>query len=116
MRIKRGVSSHAKHKKLFQATKGYRMTKRRLTRVAKEAYLHSGEYAFAGRKNKKRDFRQLWITRIGEATKLRGLSYSLFMNHLKKANIEIDRKTLSYLVTEQPEVFGQIIDNVRTVN
>ena len=92
------------------------MTKRRLTRVAKEAYLHSGEYAFAGRKNKKRDVRQLWITRIGEATKLRGLSYSLFMNHLKKANIEIDRKTLSYLVTEQPEVFGQIIDNVRTVN
>ncbi|MEK7119182.1 MAG: 50S ribosomal protein L20, partial [Patescibacteria group bacterium] len=84
MRVKRGVSSHAKHKKLFQATKGYRMTKRRLTRVAKEAYLHSGEYAFAGRKNKKRDFRRLWITRIGEATKLRGLSYSLFMNHLKK--------------------------------
>lgn len=92
------------------------MTKRRLVRTAKQAFLHSGEYAFAGRKNKKRDFRQLWITRIGEATKQRGLSYSLFMNHLKKANIELDRKTLSYLITEQPEVFSQIMDNVRTVN
>ncbi|MBI5449713.1 50S ribosomal protein L20 [Candidatus Gottesmanbacteria bacterium] len=116
MRIKRGISTHAKHKKLFQATKGYRMTKRRLVRTAKQAFLHSGEYAFAGRKNKKRDFRRLWITRIGEAVKQRGLSYSLFMNHLKKANIEIDRKTLSYLVTEQPEVFGRIIDNVKAVN
>lgn len=92
------------------------MTKRRLVRTAKQAFLHSGEYAFAGRKNKKRDFRQLWITRIAQATKQRGLSYSLFMNHLKKANIELDRKSLSYLVTEQPGVFGQIIDNIRTVN
>jgi len=115
MRVKRGVTSHAKHKKLLAANSGYRMTKRRLVRVAKQAYLHAGEYAFAGRKNKKRDFRQLWITRISEAVKLRGLSYSSFIYQLKQANIELDRKILANLVVENPDVFGAIVDNVKTV-
>lgn len=116
MRIKRGVTSHAKHKKIFRANKGYRMTKRRNIRVAKEAYLHAGEYAFAGRKNRKRDFRRLWISRISEATKQHGIAYSVFVNKLKAANIELDRKTLAYLVTEEPEVFEEIVDSIRVTN
>ena len=116
MRVTRGLTSHAKHKKLFKANKGYRMTKRRLVRVAKEAYLHAGEYAFAGRKDKKRDFRRLWITRISEAVKLRGLSNSSFIYQLKASHIEIDRKILANFVVEKPEVFGAIVDNVKTVH
>ncbi len=116
MRIKRGITSHAKHKKVFQANKGYRMTKRRLIRVAKEAYLHAGEYAFAGRKNRKRDFRRLWITRISEAVKLRGLSYSSFVYQLKEAHIELDRKVLANLVVENPDAFDEIVKTVHTKN
>lgn len=116
MRIKRGVTTHAKHKKLLRETKGYRMTKRRLVRVAREAYLHAGEYAFAGRKNRKRDFRQLWILRIGEAVKLRGLSYSSFIHRLKAAKIDIDRKILSHLIVENPEAFSKIVDKVASVS
>ena len=113
MRVKRGVTSHAKHKKVFRANKGYRMTKRRLIRVAKEAYLHAGEYAFAGRKNRKRDFRRLWITRISEATKQNGLSYSAFMSKLKAADIQLDRKILANLIVENPEVFEEIVSRLR---
>ncbi len=108
MRVKRGVTSRAKHKKLFEANKGYRMTKRRLVRVAKEAYLHAGEYAFAGRKNKKRDFRATWISRISHAVSLKGTSYSKFMNNLKKANIAIDRKIMAHLIVNKPEVFDAL--------
>ncbi len=116
MRVTRGLTSHAKHKKLLKANKGYRMTKRRLVRVAKEAYLHAGEYAFAGRKNKKRDFRRLWITRISEAVKLRGLSYSSFIHELKEAHIELDRKVLANLITEYPDAFQAVVDTVKSAN
>lgn len=116
MRVTRGVSSHAKHKKLFRANKGYRMTKRRLTRVATEAYLHAGEYAFHGRKLKKRDFRRLWITRISETVKQNGLSYSAFISKLKANNIVVDRKVLSNLILEHPEAFAAVLEKVRTVN
>ncbi|MBI3577568.1 50S ribosomal protein L20 [Candidatus Gottesmanbacteria bacterium] len=116
MRVKRGVTTHAKHKKLLLANKGYRMTKRRNVRVAREAYLHAGEYAFAGRKNRKRDFRRLWITRISEAVKQRGLSYSSFIHKLKEADISMDRKILANLVTENPEAFEDIVDKVASVN
>lgn len=116
MRVKRGVTSHAKHKKIFRANKGYRMTKRRLIRVAKEAYLHAGEYAYAGRKNRKRDFRRLWITRISQAVQERGLSYSVFMNKLKASNIDLDRKILANLLLEHPEAFDAIVDEIKTVN
>lgn len=116
MRVKRGTTSRAKHNKLFRANKGYRMTKRRLTSVATEAYLHAGEYAYAGRKNRKRDFRELWITRISEAVKTRGLSYSSFIHKLKEAHIELDRKTLANLVVEDPTVFDSILDEVKSVN
>lgn len=115
MRVKRGVTSRAKHKKILAANKGYRMTKRRLIKVAKEAYLHAGEYAFAGRKNRKRDFRRLWITRISEAVKSRGLSYSTFIRKLKEARIALDRKILANLAVENPDVFNRIIDSVRSI-
>lgn len=116
MRVTRGITTHAKHKKLMVANKGYRMTKRRLVRVAKEAYLHSGEYAYVGRKLRKRDFRRLWITRISESVKQNGLSYSLFMHKLKAGNIDIDRKMLANLILENPEAFARIVDRVKTVN
>lgn len=113
MRVKRGVTSHAKHKKIFRANKGYRMTKRRLIRVAKEAYLHAGEYAFAGRRNKKRDFRRLWILRISEAVKKEGLNYSRFIKKLKDAKITLDRKMLAILVSDHPEAFQAIVDKIK---
>lgn len=113
MRVKRGVTSHAKHKKIFQANKGYRMTKKRLIKVATEAYLHAGEYAFSGRKTKKRDFRSLWILRIGQAVRKEGLSYSKFIDLLKKGKVELDRKVLAYLVTNHPDTFHTIVEKVK---
>lgn len=109
-RIKRGTVSKRKHKKLLGLTKGYRGTKSTLIREAKSASLHAGQYAYAGRKDKKGNFRSLWIIRIGEAVKQHGLSYSVFMNKLKKANIELDRKILSNLVVEDPEAFKNVVD------
>jgi large subunit ribosomal protein L20 len=114
-RVKRGVISRAKHKKLLSLTKGYRGTKSRLVKVAREAQLHAGQYAYHGRKLRKRDFRTLWITRIGEAVKKENLSYSKFMNKLKKAHIELDRKILSDLVVNEPEVFKKLIDKVKSL-
>jgi len=116
MRVKRGVTSHAKHKKIDVANKGYRMTKRRLTRVAKEAYLHAGEYAFAGRKLRKREFRRLWITRISETVRQNGVSYSAFISKLKASNIEVDRKVLANLIVDHPEAFSAVLEKVKTVN
>ncbi len=112
-RVKRGVVSKRKHNKLLDLTKGYRGTKNRLIRPAREAALHAGAYAFHGRKLRKRDFRTLWIIRIGEAAKKENLSYSVFMDMLKKANIELDRKVLSDLVVNDPAAFKHIINTVR---
>lgn len=116
MRVKRGLVSKRKHNKIFQANKGYRMTKRRLIKVAKEAYLHAGEYAFAGRKQKKRDFRRMWILRISEAVRLQGLKYSEFIDRLKKAHITIDRKILAHLVKDQPKMFEAVVESVKKSN
>jgi large subunit ribosomal protein L20 len=110
MRVKRGLVSHRKHKKLLSLTKGYRGTKSKLVKVAREAALHAGEYAFAGRKNKKRDFRRLWITRISEASKQEGVPYSKFMAGLTKKNIKLDRKILSDLVLNDRATFRKIVD------
>lgn len=113
-RVKRGLVSHRRHKKLLDLTKGYRGTKSKLVKMAHEAILHAGEYAFAGRKNKKRDFRRLWITRISEASKQEGLSYSRFIDGLTKNNIKIDRKILSDLVLNDIETFKKIVGEVKT--
>lgn len=112
-RVKRGVVSRRKHNKLLKSAKGYRGTKSSLIRTAKQAVLHAGAYAFHGRKLRKRDFRTLWIIRISEAVKQQDMSYSVFMNKLKKANIVLDRKTLSDLIVNDPTTFKHIVDNVR---
>ena len=108
-RVKRGVVSRRKHNKLASLTKGYRGTKSRLVKAATEARLHAGAYAYHGRKVKKRDIRALWITRISEAAKKEGVSYSKLMNQLRKSNIEIDRKILSELVLNDPESFSELV-------
>jgi large subunit ribosomal protein L20 len=112
-RVKRGVPSHAKHKKLLESTKGYRGTKHRLVKVAREAALHAGVYAFRGRKNLKRDMRRLWITRINEAVKKEGISYSKFIQGLKKANINLNRKILANLVVNDQSSFKEIVNKVK---
>ncbi|MBA3723475.1 MAG: 50S ribosomal protein L20 [Candidatus Levybacteria bacterium] len=113
-RIKRGVVSRRKHNKLLSLTKGYRGTKSKLVKVAKEASLHAGAYAFHGRKLRKQDFRTLWIVRISEAVKKENISYSVFINKLQKANIALDRKMLSNLIVEDPQAFKKVVDAVRT--
>lgn len=112
-RVKRGVVSRRKHNKLHDLTKGYRGTKSKLIKVGHEAALHAGAYAFHGRKLRKRDMRVLWITRIGEAVKKEGLSYSVFINKLKVAKIDLDRKILSDLLVNDPLTFKKIVDKIR---
>jgi large subunit ribosomal protein L20 len=107
MRIK--SPRRQRHNKILQLAKGYRMTKHRLYKVAHEAVIHAGQYAFAGRKLKKRDLRSLWIVRINAALEGFGISYSAFIGALKKTHIELDRKILSELATNQPKVFKQIV-------
>ena len=112
-RIKRELASHAKHKKLLGQAKGFMMTRNRLVRKAKEAVLHAGQYAYAGRKDRKGVARRDWILHINEALKAQGLKYSVFINKLKTAKIELDRKVLSQLAVEYPEVFAKIIAHVK---
>lgn len=112
-RVKRGTTVGRRHKAVFERTKGFRMTKRRLIKVAHEADLHAGVYAFAGRKNKKRDFRTLWITRISEAVKQHGISYSRFIHLLEEKKVLLNRKTLAYLITNQPSVFEKIVKEIQ---
>lgn len=113
VRIKRGVVSKRKHKKILKLAKGYRLTRSKLIKRAKEAVLRAGEHAFAGRKLKKRDFRRLWIIRISEAVKKEGLSYSKFTHALKKNKIELDRKILADLVVNEPDTFKKIVEKVK---
>jgi len=112
-RIKRGVVSRRKHNKLLSRTKGYRGTKSKLVKVAKEASLHADAYSYQGRKSRKRDMRRLWILRIGEACKKEGVSYSVFINSLKKKNIELDRKILSEIIVNDPETFKKIVSSIK---
>lgn len=112
-RVKRGVTSHRRHKKLHKLTKGYRGGRSKLVREAKSALLHAGEYAFAGRKLRKRDMRRLWIIQLGAAVRTEGLSYSRFMAGLKAKKILLDRKILADLAVHHPEDFKQIVSQVR---
>ncbi len=111
--VKSGLTSHAKHKKVLKLNKGYRMTKRRLIKVAKESMLHAGEYAFRGRRLKKRDLRSLWVSRINQSVQQMDLSYNQFINALKKADIELDRKILADLAVRDPNVFKIIVDKAK---
>ncbi|MGE5041590.1 MAG: 50S ribosomal protein L20 [Candidatus Levyibacteriota bacterium] len=108
-RVKRGLVSKRKHNKLFKQATGYRGTKRRLTKSAKEAVLHAGNYAFHGRKLRKRDMRSLWITRIGEAAKTEGVSYSRLMNSLQKSKVMLNRKMLADIIVNDIATFKKIV-------
>ncbi len=111
-RIKRGVTSHSKHKKILNLTKGHKGGRSTLVKQAKESLLHAGQYAFAGRKQRKRDMRRLWITQLGNAVKTEGLSYSKFIAGLKAKQIGLDRKILADLAVNHPADFRKIIAQV----
>lgn len=112
-RVKRGVTARARHKKVLKAAKGYYGARSRTYRVAVQAVTKAGQYAYRDRRQKKRQFRELWIVRINAAARQHDLSYSQFMNGLKKANIEIDRKVLSELAINDKAAFKAIADQVR---
>ncbi|MBI4175304.1 50S ribosomal protein L20 [Candidatus Berkelbacteria bacterium] len=113
-RVKRGVIAHKRHKNLLKATKGYRHGRKKLFRLAKQAWLKAGEHAFAHRRTKKRDFRGLWIIRLNAAVRHHDLSYSQFIHGLKLAEITLDRKVLSQLAVQEPVEFTQVVERVKT--
>jgi len=114
VRVKRGVIAHKKREKLLRYTKDFMWGRKSKERLAKEALLHAWSHAFIGRKQKKRNFRRLWQTKINAAARKGGLSYQQFMSGLKKKNIELDRKILAELAEKKPAIFQKIIDTVVT--
>lgn len=113
MRIKRGVAARAKHKKILKAAKGMQHYRTRSFRLAKQGVIKALRYGYRDRRNKKRDLRALWITRINNASREFGLSYSQLINGLKKQDIKIDRKILAELAVNQPAAFKAIVDKVK---
>ncbi|MEE9345811.1 MAG: 50S ribosomal protein L20 [Methylococcales bacterium] len=107
-RVKRGVTAHARHKKVLKQAKGYYGARSRVYRVAKQAVIKAGQYAYRDRKQRKRQFRQLWITRINAGARIHGLSYSRFINGLNKASIVVDRKVLADLAVNDKEAFAEL--------
>ncbi|MGE9548590.1 50S ribosomal protein L20 [Snodgrassella sp. CS2] len=107
-RVKRGVTARARHKKVLALAKGYRGRRKNVYRIAKQAVMKAGQYAYRDRRQRKRQFRQLWIVRINAAARQNGLSYSKFMNGLKKAAIVIDRKVLADLAVFDQVAFAQL--------
>ena len=114
-RVKRGVTAHAKHKKVLKKAKGYYGGKSRVFRAAKQATIKAGQYAYRDRKNRKRNFRALWIQRINAAVRAHdeALTYSRFINGLSLAGIEVDRKVLADLAVHEPDAFGAIVDQAK---
>ena len=112
-RVKGATKTRARHKKILKLAKGYRGAKSKLYKTANQAVMKSLVYAYRDRKAKKREFRQLWIARINAATRANGMSYSKFMNGLKKQGIEINRKMLSEIAISDPEAFKKLVDQVR---
>jgi large subunit ribosomal protein L20 len=113
-RVKRGVTSHKRHKRLLQAAEGRTGTNRKLVKRAREAELHALAYATRDRKQRKRDMRELWIIRINAAARLNGISYSKLIAGLKKADIELDRKILADLAVRDAATFGRIAEVARS--
>lgn len=111
--VKRGVTSHARHKKVLKLAKGYRGRRKSTIRVAMQAVEKAGQYAYRDRKVRKRTFRGLWIQRINAAARLHDMTYSRFMNGLKLAGIELDRKVLADLAVREPEAFKAIADQAQ---
>ena len=112
-RVKRGVTSHAKHKKVFKAAKGFYGRRKNTIRAAKAAVDRANQYAYRDRKVKKRTFRALWIQRINAAVRLEGLTYGRFIDGLGKAGIEIDRKVLAELAVSEPASFAALVEKAR---
>ena len=112
-RVKRGVTAHAKHKKVIKAAKGFYGRRKNTIRTAKSAVERSMQYAYRDRKNKKRTFRALWIQRLNAAVREYGLTYSRFIDGLGKAGIEVNRKLLSELAIHEPEAFKSVVDKAK---
>ena len=112
-RVKRGVTARARHKKVIAQAKGYRGRRNNVYRIAKEAVMKAGQYAYRDRRTKKREFRQLWIARINAAVRELGMSYSSFINGLTKAEIAIDRKVLADLAVHDKAAFKKIAEQAK---
>jgi large subunit ribosomal protein L20 len=112
-RVKRGVTSHARHKKVLERASGYYGRRKSCIKTARQAVEKGLQYAYRDRRNKKRDFRRLWIVRINAGVRALGLTYSDFINGLKCANIELDRKVLSDLAIREPETFNAIVEQAK---
>ncbi|MCV6610715.1 MAG: 50S ribosomal protein L20 [Amphritea sp.] len=112
-RVKRGVIAHRRHKKILKKAKGYYGARSRVFRVAKQAVIKAGQYAYRDRRQRKRQFRALWIARINAAARINGLSYSRFIAGLKKASIEIDRKVLADLAVHEANTFAAIVEKAK---
>src|SRR6202051_5382481 len=112
-RVKRGVTSHAKHKKVLKAAKGYHGRRKNTIRIAKQAVEKANQYAYRDRKRRKRTFRALWIQRLNAAVRQFGLTYSRFIDGLGKAGVTVDRKVLSDLAIREPAVFEAIVDKAK---
>ncbi|MEO8992582.1 MAG: 50S ribosomal protein L20 [Nitrosospira sp.] len=112
-RVKRGVTAHARHKKILDLAKGYRGRRKNVYRIAKEAVMKAGQYAYRDRRQKKRQFRVLWIARINAAARECGLPYSVFMNGLRKAAIEVDRKVLADIAVFDKPAFAKIVEQAK---
>lgn len=112
-RVKRGVTARARHKKVLALAKGYRGRRGNVYRIAKQAVMKAGQYAYRDRRNKKRVFRRLWIARINAATRALGLTYSQFINGLNKAGLGLDRKVLSDIAIHDEAAFAHIVEQVK---
>ena len=112
-RVKRGVTARAKHKKVLKKAKGYYGARSRIYRVAKQAVTKAGQYAYRDRKQKKRVFRQLWIARINAEARNNGMSYSMLINGLNKAGVEVDRKVLADIAVHDKATFAQIVEKAK---
>lgn len=112
-RVKRGVTARARHKKVLAQAKGFRGRRSKVFRVAKQAVMKAGQYAYRDRRTKKRVFRALWITRINAAAREHGITYSVFMNGLKKASIELDRKVLADMAVMDKPAFAAVVNQVK---
>jgi large subunit ribosomal protein L20 len=112
-RVKRGSKRREKRKKILGLAKGYFLTKSKLYRSAKEAVDRAGNFAYVGRRNKKRDFRRLWIIRINAAARQHEMSYSQFIAGLKRAGVDLDRKTLADIAARDPQAFGALVEKAR---
>ncbi len=112
-RVKRGVTAHARHKKVLDEAKGYYAARRKVYRVAKQAVIKAGQYSYRDRRQRKRQFRRLWIVRINAAARIFGMSYSRFIDGLSRAEVEVDRKVLADLAVHDLAAFGALAEKAK---